>query len=199
MAARMHPVPYRPPEIVDLRRIGARDLEPLLKEETLAWREELNWDFEKSADLVRRFVDLHALNGAALLQDGEVTGYLYYVLEDNKGLIGDLYVCHAARTVENQYGLLDAALDAITASPVITRVESQLMMLQRNIDPLPGSQFLTTFDRIFMRVDLRTAPLGEGQLRRPVHIERWSESHHDAAAHLIACAYEDHIDSRIND
>jgi hypothetical protein len=88
MAARLHPTPYTEPEIIDLRRLCARDLESLLTEEITRWREDLEWDFEKSADLVRRFVDLRALNGVALIENDEVAGYLYYVLEDNKGLIG---------------------------------------------------------------------------------------------------------------
>src|SRR5262249_39224752 len=70
MAARLYPAPYRPTEIVDLRRLAARDLEPLLQEEIATWHGDLEWDFEKSADLVRRFVDLRALNGYALLDDG---------------------------------------------------------------------------------------------------------------------------------
>src|SRR5262245_6198357 len=111
MAARLHPAPYHSPEVVDLRRVDARDLEPLLQEEVQTWRDELSWDFEKSADLVRRFVDLHALSGVALVENGEVAGYLYYVLEDNKGLIGDLYIRHSARTPEREYSLLESALD----------------------------------------------------------------------------------------
>ena len=98
MAARLHPSPPSP-ELIDLRRLSARDLEPLLEEETAAWREELDWDFEKSADLVRRFVDLRALNGSAIVEDNAVAGYMYYVLEENKGLIGDLYVRREYRTV----------------------------------------------------------------------------------------------------
>jgi len=100
MAARLNPAFSRPPGIVDLRRLTARDLEPLLEEETAAWRDELEWDFDKSAGLVRRFVDLRALNGSALIEDGEVAGYSYYVLEDSKALIGDVYVRRASRTVE---------------------------------------------------------------------------------------------------
>ena len=67
----------------------------------------LEWDFEKSADLVRRFVDLRALNGSALIESGEVTGYVYYVLEENKGLVSDLYVRRAFRSVERENRLLD--------------------------------------------------------------------------------------------
>ena len=74
MAARLHPPLPAKPEIMDLRRLSTVELEPLLREESAAWREELDWDFEKSADLVRRFVDLRALNGSALLEGTRVTG-----------------------------------------------------------------------------------------------------------------------------
>src|SRR5580704_11984144 len=106
MAARLYPAPSRS-EIIDLRRLAARDLESLLQEETASWRNELEWEFEKSADLVRRFVDLRALNGGALVEDGQVVGYLYYVLEDNKGLVGDLYVRREMRTPERENRLLE--------------------------------------------------------------------------------------------
>jgi len=200
MAARLSPAPLRPPEIVDLRRLSARDLEPLLDEETAAWRTELEWDFDKSADLVRRFVDLRALNGSALIEDGEVSGYLYFVVEDNKGLIGDLYVRREWRTPERERTLLEWALDSIMASPSVSRIESQLMMLQ--FPPrrsAPREEFASSFERNFMRVDLRRGPMPEGRVRWPIYIERWSDQYTDAAAQLIASAYAGHIDSRIND
>src|SRR5207302_3836998 len=122
MAARLHPAPV-PEEIVDLRRLTSRDLNPLLQEECAAWMEELAWDFEKSADLVRRFVDMRALNGSALIEDDQVTGYMYWVLEDNKGLVGDLYVRRGLRTTERENLLLEAALEPMMASPLIARIE----------------------------------------------------------------------------
>jgi ribosomal protein S18 acetylase RimI-like enzyme len=200
MAARLHPTFYRPPEIVDLRRVTARDLEALLTEETDAWHTDLEWDFEKSADLVRRFVDMRALNGSALIENGVVAGYLYYVLEDGKGLIGDLYVKRAQRTVERENSLLAAALDEIMANQHIRRIESQLMMLQFVPSrPAPAERYLGAYARNFMRVDLRRADLGDGEVRRPMYIDKWSEHYHEAAATVIADAYQGHIDSRIND
>jgi len=190
----------RPPEIVDLRRLSARDLEPLLQEETAAWRDELEWDFDKSADLVRRFVDLRALNGSALIEDGEVTGYLYYVIEENKGLIGDLYVRREWRTADRERTLLEWALDAVMACPSVSRIESQLMMLRFASErSVPRGDCASSFERNFMRVDLRRCPLAEGRVRRPMYIERWSDHYTDAAAQLISAAYAGHIDSRIND
>src|SRR5471030_3213019 len=154
MAARLYPAPSRPPVVVDLRRLSARDLEPLLEEETAAWRDELELDFEKSADLVRRFVDLRALNGSALIEDNAVAGYMYYVLEENKGLIGDLYVRRGLRTPERESLLLKAALEPLLESPALDRVESQLMMLSRSLQrEMPYAAYMSAFDRNFMRLD----------------------------------------------
>jgi ribosomal protein S18 acetylase RimI-like enzyme len=200
MAARLNPAPSRPPEIVELRRLTARDLEPLLHEETAAWWNTLEWDFEKSADLVRRFIDLRALNGFALVEDGLPIGYVYYVLEDTKGLMGDLYMMREHRTIEREYLLLAAALHSIVTHPQVTRIESQLMMLEFSIGrPVPGTPHLSTFDRNFMRIDLRRAVLPEGRLRRAIAIDRWTDQHQEATAHLISAAYQGHVDSRIND
>jgi ribosomal protein S18 acetylase RimI-like enzyme len=180
--------------------LNAHDLEPLLQEETAAWWDTLEWDFEKSADLVRRFVDLRALNGYVLVEDGLAVGYVYYVLEEAKGLMGDLYVMREHRTIERENVLLSAALHAIVAHPQVTRIESQLMMLDFSIARcVPGSDTLNTFDRNFMRIDLRRAALPEGHPRRAVSIDRWTDLHQEATAHLIAAAYRGHVDSSIND
>ncbi len=200
MAARLNPAPSRPPEIVELRRLTARDLEPLLQEETAAWWNTLEWDFEKSADLVRRFVDLRALNGYALVEDGLAIGYIYYVLEDAKGLMGDLFVMREHRTMERENLLLTAALHSIVSHPQVTRIESQLMMLEfASSRAIPGAANLLAFDRNFMRIDLRRAVLPESRVRRTISIDRWTDLHQEATAYLIAAAYQGHVDSRIND
>ena len=200
MAAQMHPAHSQPPGTIDLRRLSARDLEPLLLEETAAWREELEWDFDKSADLVRRFVDMRAINGSALVEDGEVAGYAYYVLEENKAIIGDLYVRRAWRTVELETLLLESALAPIMANSLIGRIESQLMMA--GLAPgraTPYADYLSVYERNFMRLDLDRAALAEGNVRRPMYIEKWSGHYQDAAAQSLAAAYVGHIESRIND
>jgi ribosomal protein S18 acetylase RimI-like enzyme len=200
MAARLHPAPEQHQEIVDLRRLAARDLESLLGEECRAWRSELEWDFEKSADLVLRFVEMSALNGRALLEDGQIAGYMYYVLEEDKGLIGDLYVREDLRTVERENLLIESGLEAVMSCPSVMRIESQLMMLRSTpARPVPRAEYLTVFERNFMRIDLRSAVLGKGKVRRPMYVQKWSDHYHDEAARLISAAYTGHVDSRIND
>src|SRR5438105_11168546 len=55
------------------------------------------------------------------------------------------------------------------------------------------------FARDFMRIDLRRASLGRGNVRHAMYVEKWDDQYNDSAAQLIAAAYEGHIDSRIND
>jgi ribosomal protein S18 acetylase RimI-like enzyme len=198
MAARLNPEPA--PQVVDLRRLTSRDLDPLLKEECAEWLSELEWDFNKSADLVRRFTDMRALSGNALVEYGRITGYMYYVLEEDKGLIGDLYVSREFRDPERECLLMDAAVQPMIVMPGVARIESQLMIVPH--DPLrrpPRGEYAGMFARNFMRIDLTRSPLNKGRVRRPVYFERWTDHYNAAAAQLIADAYEGHTDSRIND
>jgi ribosomal protein S18 acetylase RimI-like enzyme len=188
------------PNIVDLRRLDACRLEPLLDEEIRSWKEELDWDFSRSADLVRRYVDMRALNGAAALEDEAAAGYVYFVLEDGKALIGDMYVARERRGVELENALLERALFEISAHPGVDRVESQLMLLRWPPGrPAPGPARMRAFERNFMRVDLESVRLAENRVRKLCYIERWSDHYLDAAAPLIAAAYVGHIDGAIND
>ena len=199
MAARLHLTQLRPPELVDLRTLSARDMEPLLDEEIASWRQELEWQFDQSAGLVRRFVDLRALSGSALINMASLPATCIRA-RSNKALIGDLYLRRAFRSAERENMLLNAAVEAIAPNRQINRIESQLLMLQ--YDParsLPLAAYAHGYERIFMRADLSRADLGPGKLRRAVYVEKWSDHYQDEAAQLIAEAYASHIDSRIND
>ncbi|HUE03552.1 MAG TPA: N-acetyltransferase [Bryobacteraceae bacterium] len=207
MAARLDPATRAPsPSLVDLRHLRSEDLDVLLDEEVETWRRLLDWDFAKSADLVRRFVDMRALNGFALVEDGEVFGYAYYVLEEHKGLIGDLFVREAFASAENESRLLASVLEAVTAAPQVVRIESQLMMWHA-ASALPLARQLSSFERNFMMLEMPhaaldpawrwTRPLALGANR--VYIERWADQYQEPASQLIAAAYQGHVDSLIND
>ena len=88
--------------IIDLRQTSVRQLEPLLEEEARHWRDDLHWDYRGALDLIKRFLDAHALAGCVALENGVAAGYSFYVLEDQKGLIGGLYV--SARFVQSNIG-----------------------------------------------------------------------------------------------
>ena len=187
--------------IVDLRQLRSGELDALLDEETQVWSDTLDWDFRASANLVRRFLDMQALNGYALLGDSHPIGYCYYVSEEKKGLIGDLYVMRDFVSPDAEARLLGAVVDTLVKTPYVQRIESQLMMLRNSQRMmLPQRAHLRVYIRTFMELDLdETALLEPGRPSCPVLIDGWTERKQDEAASLIALAYQGHIDAEIND
>ena len=200
MAALLDPV-ANVPEIVDLRRITPRELDPLLLEETTEWETALDWDFSKSADLVRKFSEMRALAGCALVDQGEVAGYGYSVLEEHKGLVGDLYVRPLWRGGDAEIRIFRALLDSLIATPRVQRIESQLMLVEGAVaKALQRERFVRLFERVLMgTADLDSMLPGRRNLERRFRLERWAAQSHDAAAALIALAYRGHVDAQIND
>lgn len=186
-------------QTVDLRSIDADVLAPVLAEQIESWKSELNWDFTASANLVRRFVQIHALSGCALVCGNRVVGYSYFVCEDGKGLIGDLYVLKRHRSADREFALFQSSLDAIWQSPGVQRVESQLLMLMDAARrQVPYQNWFHSFPRFFLEAPL-SGRLAPRKLASSVSLLPWTESWQEATGRLIAGAYQNHIDSQIND
>ncbi|HVO98860.1 MAG TPA: GNAT family N-acetyltransferase [Bryobacteraceae bacterium] len=187
---------------VDLRSLELERLTPVLNEQIETWKAELDWDFTQSASLVRRFVQIHALTGNALVLPGyrgEVAGYSYYVCEEGKGLVGDLYLRHAYRSEGTERALLQASLDALFQTPGVRRVESQLLMLgdsQRY--QVPYQTWLKSFPRLFLESPL-SAVFPARRLPSSISVVPWTGMLQEATGRLIAGSYRNHIDSEIND
>jgi ribosomal protein S18 acetylase RimI-like enzyme len=190
----------QPESVVELQRVTAEHLAPVLEEEAAAWRTGLDWDFQPSADLVRRFVLLHALNGFALMQGARIVGYSYYVCEEGKGLIGDLYVKKEYRTVESENTLLQAVLSGLWRTPGVHRVEAQLMMLSSPLDrPVPYQDWFRSYARCFMEGPLGIMARLPARELHGLSFSPWTDKRHEETARLIAAAYKGHVDSQIND
>lgn len=199
----MAALPDTPPgSLVDLRSITAASLTRLLEEEAAVWRKDFSWDFRPSADLVRKFIDLRALTGYAVVRGGITAGYAYYVCEEGKGLIGDLFVSPSPHQTQDESALLTAVLDALWRTPGIDRVETQLMMLRNPLTrSIPYARWFSCYPRRFYEVQLgrparqpASPPRGSNAIVAP-----WTESRQEEAAELIAKSYAGHIDSQIND
>lgn len=186
-------------QIVDLRQLHSRSLENLFQEEVRHWSEELHWDYRPSIDLVRKFIDSRALGGYAASENGHLTGYGFYVLEDHKGLIGGLFVSshHAQEPVTQT--LLSEMMAALRATPRLQRIEAQLMPFGSELDPTFLSRYFHLHTRQFMVLPLDEAKLCCKPLSAGLQIEPWTDRAFDSAARLIQLAYSDHVDGQIND
>jgi len=188
-------------QIVAAGTLDGRQLDPLLLEEIADWDLNLDWDFSKSAALVREFAEARTLSGAALIEGVEVAGYAYTGLEDHKGLIADLYVRPRWRSVHTEALLFGVVIDALMRVPGVRRIESQLMLLDAvSAKAIARANPVGLFERLLMTLNANIPlPPGRSSITQKFRIEPWGDQHCAAAATVIPLAYNGHVDSQIND
>jgi ribosomal protein S18 acetylase RimI-like enzyme len=191
----------RLPEVVELPSLTTADLDPLFHEEIRIWDARFDWDFRPSADLLRRFVQVHSLYGYALIAARSVVGYTYYVCEGRKGLIGDFFLREDYSTPANEMLLLGATVQGMMLISGLRRIESQLMLLRMPVtQPLPFARQLSRHDRSFMQIDRAAVQRLVPQAPDVnVTFHTWAERFSEEIAHLVSAAYRGHVDSEIND
>ncbi len=188
-------------EVFDLPQFGLSELAPLLREEVERWHQRLLWDYKGSSELVGQFIDAHALQGNVLCRDEHPIGYCYYILEENKALLGCLFITQNEDSEVRRNALLRAALQAIRRRGHIHRIESQFMLLEMPQEKPPMAEHLRIHERLFMRVRLPLSGIDalEPAPDGPLRVEAWHERYQDRAAYLIEESYRGHLDSTIND
>jgi ribosomal protein S18 acetylase RimI-like enzyme len=185
--------------IIDLRQASVRQLEPLLLEEASHWRDELHWDYRSALELIKRFLEAHALSGCVALEDGLAVGYTFYVLEDHKGLIGGMYV--SPRQNQGSIGrrLLEEMLYTMRAMPQMQRIEAQLMPFGGPVDETLRDEGFRLHTRQFMLLDLAKQHDRAPNINSGLRLDRWNDRYFEPCAKLIYLAYANHIDGDIND
>jgi len=189
-------------EILDLRHFSSADLRPLLDDEIQLWANKLCWDYSGSADMILRYMDAKFLPGYAAVSRGRVFGYSFFVYENNKGVIGDLFVSDTPNGddrlhVENR--LLTHVIETLQQSPGIHRIEAQLLAHEAGAAAKPfEKQHFSRHARLFMTLPLNGSQIEEARVRS-FEIRRWTEQDYQPSAQVITAAYRNHVDSEIND
>jgi ribosomal protein S18 acetylase RimI-like enzyme len=195
-------------EILDLRHFSSADLRPLLEDEIATWGRLLSWDYTVSAEMILRYMDAKILPGYAAIDRGSIFGYSFFVYEQNKGVIGDLFVRDSARAEADRHQveerLLTHVIETLQQSPGIHRVEAQLLTHRTGEVSQPFlQQGFSRHPRVFMNFDIGKHSGTMAQVAPPLppqfEIRPWSEQEYQSAAALITAAYRGHVDSEIND
>jgi GNAT superfamily N-acetyltransferase len=198
-------------EILDLRHFTSADLRPLLEDEIRVWANLLCWDYSGSAEMILRYMDAKFLPGYAAVSRGKVFGYSFFVYENNKGVIGDLFVRDSENGTQDanrehvERRLLTHVIETLQQSPGIHRIEAQLLAHEAGAAAQPFlDQGFSRHARLFM-----TFPLADMQalekktvpdvVSPKIDIRRWTELDYQPSAQVITAAYRNHVDSEIND
>jgi ribosomal protein S18 acetylase RimI-like enzyme len=185
--------------IVDLRQTTVRQIEPLLDEEARHWREELHWDYRGALELIKRFLEAHALSGCVAFENGTAIGYSFYVLEEQKGLIGGLYVSPRRDQAAIGRKLLEEMLFSMRALPQLTRIEAQLMPFGGPVDVPLKEQGFHLYTRQFMLLELQSLRETAAGASAGMRLDRWHDRYFEPCAKLIYLSYANHVDGEIND
>jgi ribosomal protein S18 acetylase RimI-like enzyme len=186
-------------DIIDLRQATVRQMEALLLEEARHWRDELHWDYRSALELIKRFLDAHALSGCVAVENSLAIGYTFYVLEEYKGLIGGLYVSPSQNQGPIGRRLLEEMLYNMRALPQMQRIEAQLMPFGGPVDAALREQGFRLHTRKFMLLDLKKEQSPTPIINSGMRLERWHDRYFEPCAKLIYLAYANHIDGEIND
>jgi ribosomal protein S18 acetylase RimI-like enzyme len=185
--------------IIDLRQTTVRQIEALLLEEAKHWQDELHWDYDSALNLIKRFLDAHALSGCVAMEKGVALGYSFYVLEDHKGLIGGLYVSPNYDQEPIGRRLLDEMLFSMRAIPQLHRIEAQLMPFGGPVEAALKDQGFRLYTRQFMLLDLHKKNEHVPGINSGLRLDRWHDRFFESCAKLIYLAYANHVDGDIND
>src|SRR5271168_4565899 len=194
-------------EILDLRHFSAGNLKPVLEAESRAWNERLRWDFHASANLLLQYLDSHLLPGYVAIENGRICGYVFCVYESEKALVGDVFAMPSATNsqlpADVERCLLEHMIELLQHSPGVDRIESQLLLRPHgtHAETLRNAGF-QIYERLFMELELDSASLlggSDGRGMDELELRTWRDSDFSAAGHLIAHAYEGHLDGIIND
>ena len=190
-------------EILDLRHFSSADLRPLLEDEIATWSKFLAWDYSGSAEMILRYMDAKILPGYAAIERGSIFGYSFFVYEQSKGVIGDLFVRDNGRSPKRQEvedRLLTHVIETLQQSPGIHRVEAQLLAHETGEIVRPFlQQGFSRHARVFMTFDLDKPRPPAPAIRPDFELRPWSEQEYQSAAAVITAAYRGHVDAEIND
>jgi len=190
-------------EILDLRRFSSADLRPLLEDEIAVWARSRSWDYTGSAEMILRYLDSKILPGYAAIERGSVFGYSFFVYEQSKGVIGDLFVRDGGRTPnrsEVEQRLLTHVIETLQQSPGIHRVEAQLLAHETGEVVRPFlQQGFSRHPRVFMTMDIPAHASPAPTVKPEFEIRPWAEQEYQSAAAVITAAYGAHVDAEIND
>jgi len=179
-----------------LSSLKSVEMRNLLREERYEWNRQLNWDYSESQRIIAGMLETRTLPGFVAVEENQCVGYVFYLDNSGKGLLGACFVSsrYQGREIENL--LLSKAIEALKSDSAIQRIESQFISLSewRIRDCFSLHEF-ECFERIFMIRSSELDPIAPSP--EPFEIRQWSAGDLGEAAGLTVEAYKEGVDRRI--
>lgn len=179
-----------------LTEFSARELRPLLDEEAAFWGRELSWDYADVAAAVAGGLDRRSLTGRVVEDGGECLAYGYYMVDNQRAIVGSLFAREGSRDRGLEEQVLDALLPEAQSQLGSERVECQTLF---STAPLADARFAAAGFRARRRHYLvrdLSEPLPEVPAR--FRLRPFRRDDIAAAARLIHRSHEGSLDAALN-
>jgi ribosomal protein S18 acetylase RimI-like enzyme len=186
----------------DLKYIPISHLEeslllPIMEEEEKVWLYDLGWDYSPIRQILVSFVKQRLLPGYVAVNEKEAVGYVYFLVNQAKGIIGALYASKTSYSQEAVEELLSLTIACLKDSKNIKRVEAQIM-------PFHNLNFTATFTkygfsyypRYYLDLDLDANPV-KTEYASQEKIVPWHSIYLEEAAQMTQLSYQDQTDAEI--
>ena len=189
--------------IAPFKRASLNSLRVLLDEQRDEWLERLHWDYSEASSLLRDVIRRGELPGFLVEAQGSPVGFAFYVAEESRCSIGDVYVSRKWRGAGADASLVETIMEKVRERPRLFRVECQSVSFgNTGADAFFCANGFHRFDRNFMIADLNDdASLQSdraGSMSDRFFIRTWDDSHFSSVARTIYRSYRGEDDSKIN-
>ncbi len=167
----------------------------LMEEEEQAWRNELDWDYAPIRRILLTFLKRRMLPGFVLKSGRKASGYSYFLVTHQKGVIGAIYA-GPPNAQEAADRILSRVISSLKEIPNLNRIESQILPLN-GLDP--NAIFSRHGFRHFLRhyLELDLAGWRGPDENASVPIAPWHSSYLAMAAEVAFLSYRNAIDRLI--
>ncbi len=193
-------------DLLPLTEMTVERLASLLDEQCDEWLKVFRWSYAEPSRLIRHVLKERELTGFAALVNEQVVGFAFYVTEEERASIGDLYVSPKWRGCGIDRRLAEALVSEIEGLGKIRRIESQsLTVANGDVEAFFAERGFTRFERAYMLCALPSsaaqAPRRAFRRHSPtpeISVHAWRDKDFEEAAHVIHFSYRGESDSRIN-
>jgi ribosomal protein S18 acetylase RimI-like enzyme len=170
---------------------------PLMEEEEKVWMSDLGWDYSPIRKILLSFIRQKLLPGYVALSDKNAVGYVYFLVNQAKGIIGALYTTKSGDSQEVVEELLTLTIACLKDSPNIKRVEAQIMPFHNlNLTATFTKFGFSYYPRYYLDLVLEAAK-GRAGIPSVDRIIRWDSNYIERAAEMTLLSYRNQTDSEI--
>jgi ribosomal protein S18 acetylase RimI-like enzyme len=194
-------------KIIPLSQADLGSLELLFDEQCAEWLSFLQWDYSGPSRLVREVARQNDLEGVVALNNDQIIGFAFYVVEQTRCSIGDIYVSRSWRKTGADRQIAAAIIRRLELLPGLNRIESQCVGIGNDAaNSFFENYGFKRFDRLFMVAQLKSIEPSSivrgtkhpGNQPDDVVLRPWEERDSSPAANVIYQSHRLEHDSLIN-